>query len=219
MKKQLTALALAGGMAVSAQAATVTTSFSGGAAAATLPTGNTVVEDFESRAAGSSLGTNAQVFDSNVDGTAARPAFASTGNFGAVLGTPSAGSFLFTLAEARSAFSFVLGSLDTFNSVRIGFTDGTFQTLNGGAIKNDASFDSGNQTVADTNGRVFYRASAGARISSVEFGSTGNSFEFDNFAVGGAVPEPAIWGMMLVGFGGIGAAVRRRRTAIRSIYA
>lgn len=33
-----------------------------------------------------------------------------------------------------------------------------------------------------------------------------------NFEVGGAaVPEPATWAMMLAGFGGIGAAIRRRR--------
>ena len=29
---------------------------------------------------------------------------------------------------------------------------------------------------------------------------------------GGAVPEPASWAMMIVGFGGVGAAMRRRRT-------
>ena len=31
------------------------------------------------------------------------------------------------------------------------------------------------------------------------------------FAPGGAVPEPATWTMMIVGFGGIGALLRRRR--------
>jgi hypothetical protein len=35
----------------------------------------------------------------------------------------------------------------------------------------------------------------------------------DNVAVGGAVPEPATWGMMIAGFGGIGALARRRRAA------
>jgi len=32
--------------------------------------------------------------------------------------------------------------------------------------------------------------------------------------VTGAVPEPATWAMMLLGFGGIGAAMRRRRKEI-----
>ncbi|MBB3348859.1 hypothetical protein FHY02_003341 [Sphingomonas sp. BK069] len=37
------------------------------------------------------------------------------------------------------------------------------------------------------------------------------SFEFDNLAAGvsQAVPEPATWGMMILGFGAIGAAMRR----------
>jgi hypothetical protein len=38
----------------------------------------------------------------------------------------------------------------------------------------------------------------------------GNVF---NFEVGGGVPEPASWAMMIVGLGGIGAAVRRRQRA------
>ena len=35
----------------------------------------------------------------------------------------------------------------------------------------------------------------------------------DNVAVGAGVPEPATWGMMIAGFGGIGALARRRRAA------
>ena len=40
---------------------------------------------------------------------------------------------------------------------------------------------------------------------------------FDNVSAtqsGGAVPEPATWGLMIVGFGVTGAAIRRRRVAI-----
>jgi hypothetical protein len=29
--------------------------------------------------------------------------------------------------------------------------------------------------------------------------------------IGAAVPEPATWAMMIVGFGGVGALMRRRR--------
>ena len=37
----------------------------------------------------------------------------------------------------------------------------------------------------------------------------------DNFnTVGAAIPEPATWGLMLVGFGGMGALIRRRRVAL-----
>ncbi len=39
-------------------------------------------------------------------------------------------------------------------------------------------------------------------------------WQIDNFTVGStaAVPEPATWAMMIIGFGGIGATLRRRRT-------
>ena len=45
---------------------------------------------------------------------------------------------------------------------------------------------------------------------------TGNSFEFDSIAgrlAGGAVPEPSTWAVMILGFGIVGASVRRRRLA------
>jgi len=52
------------------------------------------------------------------------------------------------------------------------------------------------------------------------FAETDNQSNFtaglDNVSViGGAVPEPASWAMMLGGFGLVGGAMRRRRTAVR----
>ena len=38
-------------------------------------------------------------------------------------------------------------------------------------------------------------------------------------AIGGAVPEPATWAMMLLGFGFVGSAMRRSKTAVRVSYA
>lgn len=50
---------------------------------------------------------------------------------------------------------------------------------------------------------------------SVDFGGAANFIGFDNVTLGaavpGGVPEPATWAMMLLGFGAIGFAVRRRR--------
>ena len=39
----------------------------------------------------------------------------------------------------------------------------------------------------------------------------GSAYQGVAFAPAGNVPEPAIWGMMLLGFGAVGAAMRRRR--------
>ena len=47
------------------------------------------------------------------------------------------------------------------------------------------------------------------------FGNSAGVTRVDDFVinVGGAVPEPATWAMMLLGFAGIGMALRRRCTA------
>ena len=44
--------------------------------------------------------------------------------------------------------------------------------------------------------------------------ASGNDFGVDNIRLGvGSVPEPATWGLMIMGFGGLGAMLRRRRAA------
>ena len=52
--------------------------------------------------------------------------------------------------------------------------------------------------------------------------TNGTSYNVDNIVVNGiaaAVPEPATWAMMLVGFGLAGSAMRRRKTIGRISYA
>jgi hypothetical protein len=41
-----------------------------------------------------------------------------------------------------------------------------------------------------------------------------NDFGHQAFAYAGGIPEPATWTMMIMGFGGIGAVLRRRRQAV-----
>jgi hypothetical protein len=42
--------------------------------------------------------------------------------------------------------------------------------------------------------------------------SSQNAFEIDNIAVT-TVPEPGTWAMMLLGFGALGFAIRRRKSS------
>lgn len=49
------------------------------------------------------------------------------------------------------------------------------------------------------------------------YADVGENIQVDNIRLTGnvaAVPEPATWAMMIMGFGGIGATLRRRRTAL-----
>jgi len=202
MKKFLAATALViGCWAGSAEAAT-TISFNGGSG--TLSANTYVFENYDALASGTAIGSNAFAY-SGTNGAAARPAFGTTGNFGAVL---SGGSYTVNFGPT-SIFSFVLGSLDTFNALTLRYMDGTSTTFTGGAIVGDASLDnSGNRTIAETNGVVTYTVTSGSLLTGATFASSDNSFEFDNLSA--AVPEPAAWGMMILGFGLIGGAMRRR---------
>ena len=58
-----------------------------------------------------------------------------------------------------------------------------------------------------------------ANVDRVVFDGLGGQggFELDNVVLNSAVaavPEPATWAMMLVGFGGIGFAMRRRKNGV-----
>lgn len=203
-------------LAVIAMPASALTIVSFNAGSGALPAGALVFEDFEGFASGTpgaAIGPNAFVFDGSVGGQSARPAFGSTGNFATV----KTGGMYTSVFAPTTAFSFVLGSLDTYNTLTIRYEDNTEQAYIGGQIINDLTFPSGNQISGETNGVVTYTVTDGPRISGAVFQSSANSFEFDNLAAG-AVPEPATWAMMLGGFGLIGA-VSRRRTRATVTYA
>ncbi len=201
------ALALVALSATGIAQAAVTVNFQGGGS--TLPTGTTIIENFESFANGASIGVNASIFNSSISGQAARPAHGSTGNYAAVLGAPTNGVYQINFAPT-SIFSYAVGSLDTYNTFRLIFADASTATYLGGQIINDMTFPSGDQVSGETNGRVTYTVTSGSLITGAIFESSQNSFEFDDLAIG-AVPEPTTWAMLLFGFGIVGGALRSRR--------
>ena len=80
--------------------------------------------------------------------------------------------------------------------------------------------DGSTQTFAvDSNGsnRFGVDAAGGPLITSVSLSSASGFGSFKQLQLGGvaAVPEPATWAMMLIGFGILGGALRRRKTADR----
>lgn len=95
--------------------------------------------------------------------------------------------------------SFDWGTIDTYNSVVLTFASGAT------SVFTSSIFGSlpGNSTR-----RVAF--SANEVITSIGFRSTQNSMEVDN--IGGAVPEPGTWMLMILGLGAVGFAMRRRHS-------
>jgi hypothetical protein len=179
-----------------------------------LPANVTVIENFDHYGVGALTGLGAYAL-STTSNDGAIPAFGSAGNYESVLG---GGSYSIDFAPA-STLAFVLGSLDSYNTLKLFFADNTSVTYNGSQIigVNPPPYADGNQGANYTNGVVSYSVGAGPKIVGAQFLSGSNSFEFDNIAVG--APEPAAWAMMILGMGAVGAAMRRKRLALPAFAA
>jgi hypothetical protein len=117
----------------------------------------------------------------------------------------NASATLVSLAGLTS-FSLYMGSPDTYNSIQ--FIGSNFnETLSGGQLTEGNTGQSW-----DWGARVNFDF-GGATVNQIVLRSTDFSFEADNFAgrLQTAVPEPATWAMMIMGFGAVGALIRRRR--------
>lgn len=156
-----------------------------------------------------------------------------TGNYTLFLAAPGAGDYLnpndqpINRAIPDSGISRFLLSGDGFPvgttadsdprfNLTLTFDDG--QQLTGGYVPLTNTFLGGNSILS--NGTTFsliefsYRRDLGDSVSPnvATPGGDGNDYNgnFRLSAVAGAVPEPATWGLMLVGFTMVGAAARRR---------
>lgn len=155
-----------------------------------------------------------------------------TGNYTVFLATPNVGDYLnpndepINFGIANSGITRVLlsgegftpgttGDSDPLYNLTLRFDDG--QTLTGSYTPLTNTFDGGSSIVS--GGRTFsliefsYRRTLGDTVQAnvATFGGDGNDYA-GNFRISaaGAVPEPATWGLMIVGFGMVGAAARRR---------
>ena len=97
-------------------------------------------------------------------------------------------------------FSFALGSVDSHSTMTLNFLTGPSETFAGIALTNFIA--TGSQSSPQNNGQLTFNlaSSPSARnaITNVVFSPSGTAFEFDDLA--GAAPEPATWGMMILGF-------------------
>lgn len=126
--------------------------------------------------------------ESNVDGTASLNVY-----------TRSGWSVFLTFTQALSSFG------------------ADFHAFNNGDLRTQIFIDGQEVPVdfAQNSATRFFGFTSDATFTSVEFrGIVDDVFSVDNVAGaigGGAVPEPTTWAMMLLGFFGIGSAIRARR--------
>ena len=141
----------------------------------------------------------------------------STGNYYSV-GPTDGEPGTIDLSSFGDIFSISLlwGSVDSYNTLT--FIDGLGNALAGGTFVGNDIFNpaNGDQTDPNTNPLVtfYFTGADGANVAGISLTSNGtNAFETDNYAIN-AVPEPGTWAMMLLGFGALGFAMRRRKSAL-----
>lgn len=125
-------------------------------------------------------------------------------------GPTSGNTATLTFTTAINYLSFLWGSPDTYNRLRITSTSGIYDFTAAGM---GFSVTNGNQSFSQYVN--FATNAPGEVITSATFSNSPltDAFEVANFSIRSApaVPEPATWAMMLVGFGLIGGAVRASR--------
>jgi hypothetical protein len=116
-------------------------------------------------------------------------------------------STLKLLSGYLTSFSFYMGSPDTYNTVIFGIAGAPDDVFSGAAIWGGVPAGNGDRTKGY---RVTYNFN-GAKVKTITFKSGSDAFEFDSLAGTSVVPEPTSWALMILGLGGVGAALRSRR--------
>lgn len=149
----------------------------------------------------------------------------TTNQTGSAVSIQSNEALTSTSSNGQSRFSAADGSALDLGTIFLTaggtFTQAEFNLFNAASDTSSVAItvNGVTQTFALGNGQNFFGFSAtgGDTISSISFNTNGSGVaDLRQLRVGGvaaAVPEPATWALMLLGFGAIGASLRRRRPA------
>lgn len=142
---------------------------------------------------------------------------------------PHSGSkLLYDYLDGDIVFDFST-NVDSFSAFVTGNRNIVLSIFNGATLLGSTSTGNANYGGAGTglDPNIQLSLSSGTNITRAVFSNLsgfGNTFTIDDVDVGGrigggggvitdgGVPEPSTWAMMLIGFAGLGAAIRRRRT-------
>ena len=179
----------------------------------TNPTPNELVTSMPISAPGvgitfvSGTGAPSGEYAGGVSGNAASPYGDANTNTNYLVAGGGGGSVTLTFTSPQTSLGILWGTVDTGTTRNlVSLNVGGF-TINGGQVFTDANNVCGD-CITDGNGEVYLNITGLQAFTTATFSDAdGNSFEF-NVA---AVPEPATWGMMLLGFAGVGFLAYRRK--------
>jgi hypothetical protein len=166
----------------------------------------------ESNAAGGNIyfsaavGGGGAIVSGSVGGSFAQPAGA-TGNYLTTGFTGAQGliSENLKLTGLHNYIGLYWGSIDTYNLINLYNGDTLVGTITGDQVGAPANGDQ-----ANGNANRYVNISSDLSFDHVQFVTTSPAFEVDNIALTAAVPEASTWGMMILGFLGIGFLGYRR---------
>ncbi|QNN65478.1 PEP-CTERM sorting domain-containing protein [Sphingomonas rhizophila] len=154
-----------------------------------------------------------------------------TGNFA---NEPSANTIMFFLDTNNAILDVTNGFTTGFSFFYTSSTAATINVYDGlGGTGNilatlGVTAQHTNNCVGDPTGTFCNWTAVGVTFAgtaySIDFGGTAGQTGYDNITFGsatpgGAVPEPGTWAMMLMGFGAVGFAMRRRRSTSGALQA
>jgi hypothetical protein len=219
------AIAAGGGVGLSARPAEAATSITYEGYGTALPADEVLVTDFTNPlviAAGYGL-TGTGAFLTGTSNLGAAPAFSATSRDPHQYLSLEKGQSETLTTPLLKSISLYIGSIDRYNWITFLFQGGGQEIYSGADLAADESATAnGDRRSSRTNGRFTFTFTD--PITEVQLYSSNYSFEVADIGAAPAapaavaaapVPEPAAWTMMLLGFGGLGAVLRRGRAAAR----
>jgi hypothetical protein len=216
LTSMVAAVALMAAGAGAANAATIT--YTSSAAFNAAIAGHQTVEDFSSGLAGQTI-ANGGVFNGNTYTTTGGPVLDGTiitNQFNSFSGLSLGGNqfngaaqFFFSGDSVTVTFAAPVYAAGVFFNVNANSGDFVLTAAGGTASTGGAVYDISTFVFA---GLVSDTSFTSATFYSSDGGTSTASYNIPAIITAtAAVPEPATWAMMLVGFGGLGATLRRRR--------